>query len=167
MSSNKMKIQFLNKSANEGFARVAVAAFVSQIDMTVEQMSDIKTVVSEAVTNAIVHGYEDLSGYVTVECSIDDKEIEIIVSDSGRGIDNIEKARMPLYTSKPDLERSGMGFTVMETFMDSVFVTSSLGLGTTVTMKRKFWSDIFRGIQYIQINRTGKKRRHGSERKYR
>lgn len=134
---NEMKIQFLSKSVNEGFARVAVAAFVSQIDMTVEQLADIKTVVSEAVTNAIVHGYEDMVGFVTVECSINDDTVEITVSDSGRGIDNIEKARMPLYTSKPELERSGMGFTVMETFMDSVKVTSTLGLGTTVKMQKK------------------------------
>lgn len=134
---NKMKIQFLNKSANEGFARVSVAAFVTQLDVTVEQLADIKTAVSEAVTNSIVHGYEGLVGYVTVECEIKDGAVYIIVSDCGRGISDIELARKPLYTSRPELERSGMGFTVMETFMDTVEVSSSLGLGTVVKMSKR------------------------------
>ena len=134
---NNMKIQFLNKSANEGFARVAVAAFVAQLDVTVEQLSDIKTAVSEAVTNSIVHGYESLTGYITLECEIDDGVVEITVSDCGRGMSDVNLARQPLYTSRPELERSGMGFTVMETFMDTVEVTSSLGLGTTVKMTKK------------------------------
>ncbi|OQB15234.1 MAG: Anti-sigma F factor [Firmicutes bacterium ADurb.Bin193] len=135
--SNEMKIIFPNKSSNEGFARVAVAAFAAQLDLTVEEMSDIKTAVSEAVTNAIVHGYENLKGYITVECKILDNTIEITVNDSGHGIADVEKARQPLYTSRPELERSGMGFTVMETFMDEVSVTSALGVGTTVTMKKR------------------------------
>jgi len=139
--NNEMKIQFLSKSSNEGFARVAVAAFVSQLDVTVEQLSDIKTAVSEAVTNAIVHGYEDLKGFVTVSCSIHGDEVEITVSDCGRGIADIEKARQPLFTSRPEMERSGMGFTVMETFMDEVKITSSVGLGTTVIMKKKIYED--------------------------
>ena len=134
---NTMKIQFLNKSANEGFARVAAAAFVSQLDVTVEQLADIKTAVSEAVTNSIVHGYEGMTGYITLECEIDDETVTITVTDSGRGISDIQLARRPLYTSRPELERSGMGFTVMETFMDSVEVTSSLGIGTTVKMTKK------------------------------
>ena len=134
---NNMKIQFLNKSANEGFARVAAAAFVSQLDVTVEQLADIKTAVSEAVTNSIVHGYEGMTGYITLECEIDDETVTITVTDSGRGISDIKLARRPLYTSRPELERSGMGFTVMETFMDSVEVTSSLGIGTTVKMTKK------------------------------
>ena len=134
---NNMKIQFLNKSANEGFARVAVAAFVAQLDVTVEQLADIKTAVSEAVTNSIVHGYESLTGYITLECEIDDGVVGITVSDCGRGMSDVNLARQPLYTSRPELERSGMGFTVMETFMDSVEVTSSLGLGTTVKMTKK------------------------------
>ena len=134
---NNMKIQFLNKSANEGFARVAVAAFVAQLDVTVEQLADIKTAVSEAVTNSIVHGYESLTGYITLECEIDDGVVEITVSDCGRGMSDVNLARQPLYTSRPELERSGMGFTVMETFMDTVEVTSSLGLGTTVKMTKK------------------------------
>lgn len=136
MTGNHIKIQFLSKSSNEGFARVAAAAFVSQADVTVEQLSDIKTAVSEAVTNAIVHGYEGLTGYITLDCKYDGKKIYIEVSDNGRGIANIEEARTPLYTSKPDLERSGMGFTVMETFMDKVEVISALGLGTTVKMEK-------------------------------
>ena len=134
---NNMKIQFLNKSANEGFARVAAAAFVSQLDVTVEQLADIKTAVSEAVTNSIVHGYEGMTGYITLECEIDDETVTITVTDSGHGISDIKLARQPLYTSRPELERSGMGFTVMETFMDSVEVTSSLGIGTTVKMTKK------------------------------
>lgn len=134
---NNMKIQFLNKSANEGFARVAVAAFVAQLDVTVEQLADIKTAVSEAVTNSIVHGYESLTGYITLECEIDDGVVEITVSDCGRGMSDVNLARQPLYTSRPELERSGMGFTVMETFMDTVEVNSSLGLGTTVKMTKK------------------------------
>ncbi|MDD3766293.1 MAG: anti-sigma F factor [Eubacteriales bacterium] len=138
---NEMKIQFPNKSANEGFARVAVAAFASQLDVTVEEISDIKTAVSEAVTNAIVHGYENLKGYITLECRISLDEIEIVVSDFGRGIADVEKARQPLYTSRPELERSGMGFTVMETFMDEVEVKSTLGLGTTITMRKKISAD--------------------------
>ena len=138
---NEMKIQFPNKSANEGFARVAVAAFASQLDVTVEEISDIKTAVSEAVTNAIVHGYENLKGYITLECRISLDEIEIVVSDFGRGIADVEKARQPLYTSRTELERSGMDFTVMETFMDEVEVKSTLGLGTTITMRKKISAD--------------------------
>lgn len=132
-----MKIQFPNKSANEGFARVAVAAFVSQLDVTVEQLADIKTAVSEAVTNSIVHGYEGVVGYITLECEIDGSTVTVTVKDSGRGMSDVNLARRPLYTSRPELERSGMGFTVMETFMDSVEVTSSLGIGTTVKMTKK------------------------------
>ncbi len=135
---NEAKIEFLSKSVNEGFARVAVAALVSQLDPTIDVLSDIKTAVSEAVTNAIVHGYEGMMGYVTIECKIFEKgNIEIIVSDCGRGIADIEKARQPLYTSSPEMERSGMGFTVMETFMDEVLVESALGKGTKVTMRKK------------------------------
>jgi stage II sporulation protein AB (anti-sigma F factor) len=132
-----MSIQFPNKSANEGFARVAAAAFVAQLDVTVEELSDVKTAVSEAVTNAIVHGYENMKGYITVACRIEGDLVEIKVSDSGHGIPDVEKARQPLYTSRPELERSGMGFTVMETFMDEVDVVSALGVGTTVIMKKR------------------------------
>lgn len=133
---NNMKIQFINKSANEGFARVATAAFVTQLDVTVEQLADIKTAVSEAVTNSIVHGYEGMVGYITLECELDGSIVTIVVSDCGRGITDVALARQPLYTSRPELERSGMGFTVMETFMDTVEVTSAPGLGTTVKMTK-------------------------------
>lgn len=133
---NNMKIQFINKSANEGFARVATAAFVTQLDVTVEQLADIKTAVSEAVTNSIVHGYEGMVGYITLECELDGSLVTIVVSDSGRGMTDVALARQPLYTSRPELERSGMGFTVMETFMDTVEVTSVPGLGTTVKMTK-------------------------------
>lgn len=133
---NNMKIQFINKSANEGFARVAVAAFVTQLDVTVEQLADIKTAVSEAVTNSIVHGYEGMAGYITLECEIDGTMVTVVVSDCGRGMADVALARQPLYTSRPELERSGMGFTVMETFMDTVEVTSAPGLGTTVKMTK-------------------------------
>ncbi len=137
---NYMKIEFDSRSQNEAFARVVVAAFASQLDPTVEEIIDVKTAVSEAVTNAIIHGYEDSTGLVIVICRIEGNEIEIIVEDSGHGIDNIEQARQPLYTSKPQLERSGMGFTVMETFMDEIEVYSEPEKGTTIKMVKKFKS---------------------------
>ncbi|SHK53081.1 stage II sporulation protein AB (anti-sigma F factor) [Caminicella sporogenes DSM 14501] len=131
---NHMKIEFLSKSQNEAFARVVVASFVSQLDPTIEELADIKTAVSEAVTNAIIHGYDNSEEKVLLECNINGNTIEIIVEDYGRGIEDIELARQPLYTSKPELERSGMGFTVMETFMDKVIVESEKGKGTKVIM---------------------------------
>ncbi len=134
--TNEMKLEFLSKSTNEGFARVAVAAFISQLDPTVEELSDIKTAVSEAVTNAIVHGYEDTIGKIYIHVKIKDREVTIEVKDKGNGIENVEKAREPLYTSKPQLERSGMGFTIMESFMDKLVVKSNVGKGTTVIMKK-------------------------------
>jgi len=137
---NYMKIEFDSKSQNEAFARVVVAAFASQLDPTIEEIADIKTAVSEAVTNAIIHGYEDSMGLVVVTCKINGNRLEIIVEDNGCGIDNIEQAREPLFTSKPELERSGMGFTVMETFMDEVKVYSELKKGTTIKMVKKFKS---------------------------
>jgi len=137
---NSMKISFLSKSQNEAFARVAVAAFVSQLDPTVEEISEIKTAVSEAVTNGIIHGYEDKEGEVLLTCTIQDNLVEITVSDRGVGIEDIEKAREPLYTSKPELERSGMGFTVMEAFMDEVEVESVKDSGTTVKMRKRLKS---------------------------
>ncbi|KYH30134.1 MULTISPECIES: anti-sigma F factor [Clostridium] len=140
MSHNKMKIEFLSKSENESFARVAVAAFISQLDPTIEELSDVKTAVSEAVTNAIIHGYGHENGIVTIESEINDDEITIKIEDKGIGIKDLELAMQPLYTSRPDLERSGMGFTVMETFMDNLQVESSEGNGTRVTMKKKFKS---------------------------
>ena len=137
MTDNEIKIEFISKSNNEAFARISVAAFVAQLDPTIEEISDIKTAVSEAVTNAIVHGYEDKLGIVTLICKIYKNEVYIEVSDKGKGISNIEMAKQPLYTTKPNLERSGMGFTIMESFMDELNVESILGLGTRVTMKKK------------------------------
>lgn len=139
MVDNSIKIEFLAKSENESFARVAVAAFISQLDPTIEELTDIKTAVSEAVTNSIIHGYENNGqGTVKIEASIEGKNITITVEDIGLGIEDVEQAREPLYTSKPEMERSGMGFTVMETFMDEVEVCSEKGKGTKVVMKKVF-----------------------------
>ena len=138
MIDNSMKLQFASKSQNESFARVTVAAFAAQLDPTIEELTDIKTAVSEAVTNAIIHGYENTSGVVTIECIIRGNKIEIIIEDNGNGIGDVNQAREPLYTSKPYLERSGMGFTVMEAFMDSVEVVSKEGIGTKIKMIKEF-----------------------------
>jgi len=131
---NEMNLDFMSKSNNEAFSRVVAALFASQLDPTVEELADIKTAVSEAVTNAIIHGYENISGIVNMICKLYDVGIEIIISDQGKGIEDVELARQPLYTSKPEMERSGMGFTVMESFMDSVEIASEPNKGTTVTM---------------------------------
>ena len=133
---NEMKIEFLSKSNNEAFSRISVAAFVAQLDPTLEEIADIKTAVSEAVTNSIIHGYEERLGIVKLVCKIRENEIFIEISDSGKGIENVEIAKQPLYTTKANLERSGMGFTIMESFMDDVQVESVLGLGTKVTMRK-------------------------------
>lgn len=139
MEDNKVSIELCSISQNEGFARVAVAAFVSQLDPTVEEITDVKTAVSEAVTNSIIHGYENRKeGIIKIEASITGGEVTIIISDKGKGIPDISQAREPLYTSRPDLERSGMGFTVMETFMDSLEVSSKDKQGTRIVMKKKF-----------------------------
>ncbi len=143
MYDNKISIEFLSKSENEGFARVAVSAFVSQLDPTIEELTDIKTAVSEGVTNSIIHGYENKEdGNVRIDASISGTLVEIIISDFGVGIENVEKAKEPLYTSRPDLERSGMGFTVMESFMDSLEVYSEKGKGTRVVMKKNIDTEI-------------------------
>ena len=134
---NEMKVEFLSKSANEAFARITIAAFASQLDPTIEELADIKTAVSEAVTNCIIHGYENRIGIVKMEASLKENEILIEISDHGKGIENIEMAKEPLYTTKPNLERSGMGFTIMESFMDSVNVESVVGLGTKITMRKE------------------------------
>lgn len=135
---NEMKLEFVSKSSNEAFARVVAAAFASQLDPTIEELADIKTAVSEAVTNAIIHGYENGSGIITMICRQFVKSLEIEISDNGKGIEDIEKARQPLFTSKPDMERSGMGFTVMESFMDKLEVRSKPGEGTTVVLYKYF-----------------------------
>lgn len=136
---NEMKLEFISVSQNESFARATVAAFVAQLDPLMDELTEIKTVVSEAVTNSIIHGYESQNdGKITVICTItDDAEVEIKIQDEGKGIQNIEEAKQPLYTSKPDLERSGMGFTIMESFMDSLEVISEVNKGTTVIMKKQ------------------------------
>ena len=139
---NEMKLEFLSKSNNEAFARIAVAAFVSQLDPTIEELADIKTAVSEAVTNAIIHGYEEKEGMVKIVCKLIGNSVVIEVSDSGKGIENIELAKQPLYTSKPNLERSGMGFTIIESFMDEMKIESVVGLGTKVTMKKKIEQEV-------------------------
>ena len=133
---NEMKLEFSSKSENEAFARITVASFASQLDPTIEQISDIKTAVSEAVTNCIIHGYENKTGQVKVECKIQEKTIEIIIIDNGKGIKDIEKAKEPLYTTKPELERSGMGFTIMESFMDELKIESVEEVGTKIKMKK-------------------------------
>lgn len=138
---NEMKIEFLSKSNNEAFARISVAAFIAQLDPTLEEIADIKTAVSEAVTNSIIHGYEEKTGIVKLTCKIEKNEIYIEVSDTGKGIENVEIAKQPLYTTKANLERSGMGFTIMESFMDEIEIESVLGLGTKVIMRKKIKSN--------------------------
>lgn len=134
---NRMKLEFDSRSANEGFARVAVAAFLSQMNPTLEEVADVKTALSEAVTNSIVHGYEGKVEPILVECRICGQELSVIVEDHGCGIENVEKAMEPLFTTKPDSERCGMGFAFMEAFMDEVRVESVLGQGTKVYLKKK------------------------------
>ena len=131
---NEMTLEILSKSNNEAFARVTVAAFVSSLDPTIEEIADIKTAVSEAVTNCIIHGYEGADGIIKINCKIDNRKLIVEISDTGKGIENIDIAKEPLYTTKADLERSGMGFTIMESFMDELKIESILGLGTKVTM---------------------------------
>ncbi len=135
--TNEMLLEFDSLSKNESFARMVVAGFVAGLDPTVEEIADIKTAVSEAVTNAIIHGYEDEKGKISINCKISGQEILIEIKDYGKGIEDIEKAMEPLYTTKPDMDRSGMGFSFMEAFMDDLEVESKLGTGTTVRMKKK------------------------------
>jgi len=133
-----MFVEFSSVSVNESFARVTVGSFIAQLDPTMDELTEIKTVVSEAVTNAIIHGYNnDPDQLVSISCAINDGEIELTIKDNGIGIGDVEEARQPLYTSKPELERSGMGFTIIENFMDSVKVVSKTGEGTTVYMTKQ------------------------------
>ena len=131
---NEMKLEFISKGSNEAFARITVAAFASQLDPTIEELADIKTAVSEAVTNCIIHAYENRHGIIKINAKLKDRQIIIQISDNGKGIENVDVAKEPLYTTKPNLERSGMGFTIMESFMDSMKVESIVGLGTKVTL---------------------------------
>lgn len=134
---NRAKLDFSSRSANEGFARAAAAAFAAQLDPTLDELGDIKTAVSEAVTNCIVHAYPDSIGTITMKMRIfDDNSLEIVIRDKGVGIPDIEKALTPLFTTGGD-DRSGMGFTIMDSFMDKLKVKSVQGRGTTVTMHRK------------------------------
>lgn len=137
MYQNKMELTFESKSENEAFARVVVAAFIARLDPTLEEIADIKTAVSEAVTNAIIHGYNNEPGNeVHMSCEVSGKSMEIRVSDQGVGIPDIQKAKEPMYTTKPDMERSGMGFIFMEVFMDSLEIISEVDTGTTIIMRK-------------------------------
>lgn len=143
--NNYMNLEIPPRTSNEAFARAAVGAFAAQLDLTVEELADIKTAVSEAVTNSIIHGYSEKSGTVKIHCEIicsESDSFEITVSDDGRGIEDIEKAMQPLYTTSPEDERSGMGFTVMQSFMDELDVTSKLGKGTVVKMIKRIGNPI-------------------------
>ncbi len=135
-NTNEMELCFDSRSANEGFARVAVASFLTQLNPTVEEVADVKTAVSEAVTNAIIHGYENEVHKVRIRCRIEENIFTVEVCDQGRGIENVEEAMQPMYTTKPEQDRSGMGFAFMEAFMDSVEVESGPGKGTKVRMKK-------------------------------
>lgn len=138
--SNEMTLEFESISKNESFARIVVTAFITSLDPTLEELSDIKTAVSEAVTNCIIHGYENSEGKIQLKCGILDNTVYIEISDKGKGIEDIKKAMEPLYTSKPELERSGMGFAFMEAFMDDLEVISKVSEGTTVKMRKKIYS---------------------------
>ena len=137
MEENRVCIEFESRSQNEGFARVAVSAFVSQLDPTIEEIADVKTAVSEAVTNCVVHAYPKQNGIITLRCEIENGGVKIIIKDNGIGIKDIEKAKEPFYTTKPSDERSGMGFVVMESFMDKVDVEKNETGGITVTMYKQ------------------------------
>ncbi|HJC90950.1 anti-sigma F factor [Mediterraneibacter glycyrrhizinilyticus] len=135
-NTNEMEIRFDSRSVNEGFARVAVASFMTQLNPTVEEVADVKTAVSEAVTNSIIHGYDNEVHKVSIRCRIEDNVFIVEVCDKGKGIENIEEAMRPMFTTKPEQERSGMGFAFMEAFMDTVEVESEPGKGTKVKMKK-------------------------------
>ncbi|QTM99715.1 anti-sigma F factor [Sediminibacillus dalangtanensis] len=135
---NNMHLEFTSVSENEAFARVTVASFIAQLDPTMDELTELKTVVSEAVTNSIIHGYENSEDQkIYISCSIEEDEIELVIRDEGIGISDINEAVQPLYTSKPELERSGMGFTIMENFMDKVEVVSHPGEGTTLKLYKQ------------------------------
>ena len=135
--SNILEVKFSAKSENESLSRVIVASFAAKLDPTLDELSDIKMAVSEAVTNSIIHGYdEDESKFVYLRCELKDRTIKVVIEDRGNGIENVEQAMQPMYTSKPELERSGMGFSFMENFMDSLDVVSIKGEGTKVVMTK-------------------------------
>lgn len=134
--NNYMKAQFLSEDINESLSRGIAAFFIMPLDPTVQAMADVKTAVSEAVTNAIIHGYKNADGIVEMELRLEGRMLTVTVRDEGVGIADVKKAREPMFTTQPEAERSGMGFTVMEAFMDELWVESRLGKGTTVTMKK-------------------------------
>ena len=138
---NRMQLEISAISENEQLARIAVASFITPLNPTLEEMADVKTAVSEAVTNAIIHGYEEKGGTVYIRCRLEGDLLEVQVEDKGKGIEDIEQAMEPMYTSKPEGNRSGMGFSFMEAFMDEVEVTSIPGDGTIVFMKKKLGCD--------------------------
>ena len=139
--TNEIVLELEAISVNEGLARLVVAGFVSELNPTLEEIADIKTAVSEAVTNAIIHGYNGKAGKVTLHCKIEDTLLTVIVCDKGVGIEDVEKAKENLYTTRPDLERSGMGFAFMEAFMDELEVSSTIGEGTTIKMCKRIKSE--------------------------
>ena len=145
-NTNEMELVFDSRSANESFARVTVAAFMTSLNPTVEEVSDVKTAVSEAVTNAIIHGYENEVHNIYIRCRTEEKTLYLEIEDKGKGIEDVEKAMEPLFTTKPEIERAGMGFSFMEAFMDELEVESELGKGTIVKMQktigkgRKLWT---------------------------
>ncbi|MEZ4357172.1 MAG: anti-sigma F factor [Eubacteriales bacterium] len=138
---NSMVLKIPSLSENESFSRVVVGAFAARLNPTIEEIADIKTAVSEAVTNCIVHAYKGRGGYIEIRAYIDKRSITIEISDLGRGIEDVEQARQPFFSTVGGEERSGMGFTVMETFMDSVNVISEVGKGTTVIMRKDIGED--------------------------
>ncbi len=147
---NEMCVEFDSLSVNESFARMTVAAFLAELNPTLDELADVKTAVSEAVTNAIIHGYENKIGKVSLYCLVENDSVEIHIADKGKGIVDIEQAKTPFFTTKPELERSGMGFAFMEAFMDEVEVKSEPGCGTTICMKKR-------------IGRKGDCKTHGTD----
>ena len=135
-NTNEMELVFDSRPVNEGFARVSVAAFMTQLNPTLEEVSDVKTAVSEAVTNALIHGYDGKVKKIMIRCWIEGQTLYVEIRDEGKGIENVEKAMEPLFTTRQELDRSGMGFAFMEAFMDNVYVESELGKGTLVRMKK-------------------------------
>ena len=135
---NEMELKILSRSENEIFARNAVAAFILPLNPSLSELSDVKTAVSEAVTNAIVHGYGGSEGWITLRCTTKENRLHIEISDSGKGIDDVERAQQPFFTTAAEEERSGMGFTIMQTFMSAFKLQSRSGAGTTVTMEKDF-----------------------------
>jgi stage II sporulation protein AB (anti-sigma F factor) len=145
-NTNEMELIFDSRSSNESFARVTVAAFMTALNPTVEEVSDVKTAVSEAVTNAIIHGYENEVHNIYIRCRTEEKTLYLEIEDKGKGIEDVAQAMEPLFTTKPELERAGMGFSFMEAFMDQLEVISVPGEGTVVKMEktigkgRKLWT---------------------------